>query len=56
MQNSQAGRGCAGKPYRQRFAAAGVHGAGQRPGIVRGAGFCGQAFLNHQTHNRRVWL
>lgn len=29
-QNSQAERGCAGKPYRQRFAAAGVHGAGRR--------------------------
>jgi hypothetical protein len=29
-QNAQAERGCAGKPYRQRFAAAGVHGAGRR--------------------------
>jgi hypothetical protein len=29
-QNSQAERGCAGKPYRQRFAASGVRGAGRR--------------------------
>jgi len=29
-QNSHAERGCAGKPYRQRFAAAGVYGAGRR--------------------------